>query len=121
MPAQLRSRILSRTALAAVVFLLSGSVRPLQTVRAQESDMVVAQSRFGHGQIEGKTRETPRGLQVQLPGGTWVYCRRSCSETLRVETIDFFESNGSGPVQPGQSGFDAECGIFGCLDLKYPR
>jgi hypothetical protein len=32
------------------------------------------------------------GYQVQLPGGTWIYCRMSCTETLRVETVDFWEA-----------------------------
>ena len=45
-----------------------------------------------------------------------VYCRRSCAETLRVETVDFFETNAAGSGQ-----LTNECGVFGCLDLKYPR
>jgi hypothetical protein len=45
-----------------------------------------------------------------------VYCRRSCAETLRVETIDFFNANSAGSGQ-----LSNECGIFGCLDLKYAK
>ena len=77
---------------------------------------VIAKSRFGNGTMRGEVRRAALGWRVQLPGGRWVYCRRSCSETLRVETIDFFESNAAGSGQ-----ITNECGIFGCLDLKYPH
>lgn len=80
----------------------------------QIGDLVTAVSRYGNGTITAPTRENELGPQVQLPGGRWVFCRRSCSETLRVETIDFFESNEAGSGQ-----LTNECGIFGCLDLKY--
>jgi hypothetical protein len=75
---------------------------------------VVAKSRFGNGRTRGRVRRTNLGWQVQLPGGRWVDCRRSCSETLRVETIDFWEANSGGVGQ-----LTNECGIFGCLELKY--
>lgn len=77
-------------------------------------DSVSAVSRYGNGMITAPIRQDKLGWQVQLPGGQWVFCRRSCSETLRVETIDFFESN-----QAGNGQLTNECGIFGCLDLKY--
>jgi hypothetical protein len=81
-------------------------------------DGVIATSRFGNGSVIGAVRPTSVGPQVQLPSGSWVYCRRSCSETLRVETVDLNEefrylSRG------GQ--LAAECGIFGCLEIKYPH
>ncbi len=53
---------------------------------------VVAESRFGNGAVRGAVRPTSLGPQVQLPGGSWIYCRRSCSETLRAETVDFWEA-----------------------------
>jgi hypothetical protein len=77
---------------------------------------VVAKSRFGNGTVRGQVRRAALGWKVQLPGGRWVYCRRNCAETLRVETIDFFQTNAAGSGQ-----LTNECGIFGCLDLKYPR
>jgi hypothetical protein len=80
----------------------------------QIKDQVIAISRYGNGTITAPTRKDESGWQVQLPGGRWVFCRRSCAETLRVETIDFFESNEAGSGQ-----LTNECGIFGCLDLKY--
>jgi hypothetical protein len=76
---------------------------------------VTAESRFGHGSVTGAVRETSVGPQVQLPSGSWVYCRRSCSETLRVETVDRFENPGE---NFGATTLQAECGIFGCLDVR---
>lgn len=78
---------------------------------------VTAESRFGNGSVSGPVRRAANGWQVRLPGGTWEYCRRSCSETLRVETVDKWE----GKLGNGSVGFGDECGIFGCLELRYPR
>ena len=78
--------------------------------------VVVAESRFGNGVVAGPVRWQRLGPQVRLPGGTWVYCRRSCAETLRVETVDFWEAKGL-----GGGTFDNECGIFGCLEVRWPR
>ena len=56
---------------------------------------VTAESRYGKGTASGPTRIGPKGRrEVGLPGGTWFECGRSCSETLRRETIDFWESRG---------------------------
>ena len=56
---------------------------------------VTADSRHGHGSVSGPVRQGPRGrLEVRMPGGTWIECGRSCSETLRRETVDFWESRG---------------------------
>ncbi len=77
---------------------------------------VTAESRFGNGSVSGPVRRDGRGWQVQLPGGTWEYCRRSCAETLRVETVDKWQAN-----LGGAGAITNECGIFGCLELRYPR
>jgi hypothetical protein len=69
---------------------------------------VVAESRFGHGTVSGPVRRSRTGFEVRMPGGTWIACRRSCSETLRVETVDFWENR-------GRNAIDSECGVFGCL------
>lgn len=55
---------------------------------------VVAESRYGKGVVSGEVRPGRHGLQVRLPGGTWIDCVRSCSETLRRQSVDFWESNG---------------------------
>jgi hypothetical protein len=75
---------------------------------------VVAESRFGNGTVVGPVRPYRFGYQVRMPGGTWIDCRRSCSETLRVETIDFWENRKGA----GRDAIDNECGIFGCLTLR---
>lgn len=76
--------------------------------QAPAGDYVVAESRFGHGTVSGAVRHGRTGLEVRLPGGTWIACRRSCSETLRVETVDFWENK-------GRNSTDNECGLLGCL------
>jgi hypothetical protein len=54
---------------------------------------VVAESDFGNGTIRGAVRPSRNGWQVRLPRGTWIDCGRDCSDTLRRQTIDFWESN----------------------------
>lgn len=63
-------------------------------VRGGAPDHVYAESRYGHGSISGPVRAGRKGYEVRLPGGTWVDCARNCSETLRRETVDFWESRG---------------------------
>jgi len=75
-----------------------------------DTGFVTAESRFGHGTITGAVRPARHGLEVRLPGGTWIGCRRSCAETLRVETLDFWENQGRGRI-------DNEGGIFGPLTI----
>ncbi|MEZ5899950.1 MAG: hypothetical protein AB7S74_11765 [Hyphomicrobium sp.] len=79
---------------------------------------VTAESRFGNGSVTGAVRNTDLGPQVQLPDGHWEYCRRSCSETLRVETVDF-SINNNNPPWVGRGGLGNECGIFGCIELGF--
>lgn len=56
---------------------------------------VTAESRYGTGTVSGPVRVGPKGRrEVRLPGGTWIECVRSCSETLRRETVDFWQSRG---------------------------
>ena len=62
---------------------------------------VTAHSRYGNGEVSAPVRLAQFGRQVKLPGGPWLYCEhnsllfdynRPCSETLRRETIDFWET-----------------------------
>jgi hypothetical protein len=68
---------------------------------------VTAESRYGPQTITAPVRVSAQGRrEVRLPGGTWIECRRSCSETLRQETIDFWHIrtnplNGGGLDGPG--------------------
>ncbi|MFM1816468.1 MAG: hypothetical protein RLZ98_3163 [Pseudomonadota bacterium] len=74
---------------------------------------VHAESEFGNGGISAPVRYTSKGPQIQLPGGTWMFCDHTCSETLRLATVDFWES------QNGRHGDgDTSCGLIGCR-LKF--
>jgi hypothetical protein len=58
---------------------------------------VTAESRYGPQTITAPVRIGPLGRrEVRLPGGTWIECHRSCSDTLRRETIDFWNVRNSG-------------------------
>ena len=86
--------------------------------RYNEGNYVVAESVSGNGRVVGRVRHTRMGPQVQLPGGNWIYCRRSCSETLRVSTVDFWESDeGAG----SRNSTTNESGIFGNLGIILRR
>lgn len=71
-------------------------------------DVVYAESRWGHGSVSGPVRRGPNGWEVRMPRGTWLECKRSCSETLRLATVDFWETQGRNPPDggPGYFRFD---------------
>ena len=83
-----------------------------------EGNYVVAESEYGNGRVAGPVRHTRLGRQVRLPGGSWVYCSKSCAETLRVKTVDFWQSDeGAGThISTTQDG-----GSFGNLGLIFGR
>lgn len=69
---------------------------------------VTVESEYGNGTLSAPVREAEYGLQVQLPSGNWLYCEkgslvfgrdRPCSETLRREFLDFWESIDEEPSQ----------------------
>jgi hypothetical protein len=68
-------------------------------------DYVVAHSRWGHGSISGPVRRGRNGWEVRMPRGTWLECKRSCSETLRLATVDFWETQGRNPPDGGPNYF----------------
>ncbi len=61
---------------------------------APKRDYVTAHSLWGHGSASGPVRRAKNGWEVQLPRGTWIPCKRSCSEELRLATVDFWETQG---------------------------
>ena len=70
---------------------------------------VTAESRWGHGTASGPVRRGKWGWQVRLPGGTWVDCvRNNCSETLRLQALDMFESMGRDAIDGGPNYFHWE-------------
>mgnify|MGYP001816894869 CR=1 FL=1 len=91
----------------AVVIGLGSATTANADKRGAHGHQVVAESRYGNGTVVGDVRRTRLGLQVRTPGGNWIYCRRSCSETLRVTTVDFWENQGS-----GSNSLDQEDGLL---------
>lgn len=74
--------------------------------RSVEGRTVIAESRYGHGSSQGPVRRNSYGrLEVRAPGGTWFECARSCTETLRKETVDFWESRGGRNDPPDGPGY----------------
>lgn len=66
-----------------------------------DAGSVTAFSRYGNGALRAPVRLGQFGMQVRLPGGTWIYCERTslffdrnrpCSETLRRHSLDFWET-----------------------------
>ena len=82
-------------------------------------EVIVAQSHYGNGSIQSVVRPGREGWQVQLPGGGWVDCRRSCEETLRVQTVDIFGDGDNSLSSGGYGTLSRECGIFGCLSWGF--
>jgi len=70
---------------------------------------ITVESRYGTGTVTGAVRQGPNGrLEVRLPGGTWLECGQSCHETLRRETVDFWQGRGyprGGSDGPGYLNF----------------
>jgi hypothetical protein len=92
-------RLLSPVALiAAATFVVSllatgAEAQPRRRDTGSGYGYVTAESRYTSATITGPVRYGPHGrLEVRLPGGTWLECGRSCSDTLRRETIDFWYS-----------------------------
>lgn len=60
--------------------------------RGEGPTHVTAQSRYGNGSLTAPVRPYPLGWQVRLPGGAWIDCARDCADTLRRESLDFWET-----------------------------
>jgi hypothetical protein len=91
---RLRSFPLTAVLAVPVIAGLTMPAADARTKRAPEgpsSGYVTAESRYSSQTITAPVRISTHGRrEVRLPGGTWIECRRSCSETLRQETIDFW-------------------------------
>ena len=86
--------------------------------RSSGGNYVTARSEFGGGKISAPVRNSKYGPQVQLPGGAWVYCETSCSETLRVKTVDFaYSEEALGP----DNALTNDGGILGRLGIQLGR
>ena len=80
---------------------------------------VTAHSHYGNGSVTAPYRNTPVGYQIRLPHGTWVYCRTTCAETLRVETVDIWSAVVDNGSLIGAGTLAAECGVLGCLHWSW--
>lgn len=52
---------------------------------------VTAVSRSNLQTVTAPVRRGRWGQEVRLPGGSWIDCKGDCRETLREETVDFWE------------------------------
>ena len=94
----------SAITVAALLLPLAASVEAQErrAPRAPQYGVVVAESFHGHGSVSAPVRRNSKGrLEVGLPGGTWYECAFSCSDTLRRQTVDFWENT---PGRPRDSG-----------------
>ncbi len=94
---------LCQTILLVCAFTIAASLGASTTAEAGKyrSGYVTAESAWGNGSISAPVRYSRLGPQVRLPRGTWIYCVRRCSETLRRQTVDFWESHGPDAVDAG--------------------
>jgi hypothetical protein len=100
--------------LLSAIPLVMSATAPAEARRAlkkgADTGYVTAVSRYGAGSITAPVRISALGRpEVRLPGGTWIECRRSCANTLRQETIDFWHirstGNSTGDDGPGYFSF----------------
>lgn len=115
-----RTMIAARLATATAALAMAAAPALAQTPRAASKILgyVTAFSHDGNGSIRAPYRATSVGYQVRLPHGTWIYCKTSCQETLRVNTIDVW-ANVNSPNPIGVGTLQQECGIAGCLRWEW--
>jgi hypothetical protein len=100
----MRVRALVLAATVAVVGVVGIATPPVVAAERGSPGFVTAESNYGNGSVRGPVRRTAQGrLEVRLPGGTWIECGFSCSDTLRRETVDFWRNHGGGGPRAGGS------------------
>jgi hypothetical protein len=75
------------TSALAMLLPAEGDARP-----ARDKGTVSVCSQYGKGCVTGAVRPGRFGSEVRLPGGTWISCKLDCKQTLREESVDFFET-----------------------------
>ncbi len=96
---------------------LAGAIAVLASASAEAgraAGYVTAYSDYGNGQVSAPVRHAQFGFQVKLPGGPWIYCETNslflnrllshsdpCSDTLRRQSIDFWETQQEEQGGPG--------------------
>ncbi len=103
----LRRAVLAAAFLGAAATTAADAQSPGRGYRGAPSGQAwtTAHSRFGNGSVSAPVRPGPRGLEVRLPGGTWIDCGRSCSNTLRMQTVDFWENQGGPQAKDNGPGY----------------
>ena len=76
----------------AVAAVAAGSAAAQSQGREQPSASVRVCSTYNNGCTSAPVRRGRNGNQIRLPSGTWIDCRGSCRDTLREETLDFWET-----------------------------
>lgn len=79
-----------------LILAMAGHVLPANAAKAKKSERpaastVTAVSIVTSATITAPVRTGRWGQEVRLPGGTWIDCRQDCRETLRQNTVDFWE------------------------------
>ncbi|MGQ0456124.1 MAG: hypothetical protein ACT4OU_03570 [Hyphomicrobium sp.] len=59
--------------------------------RGQGHGTVTACSKYGSRCIVAPVRLTSLGPQYRSPGGNWTWCEHDCPDTLRRDTVDFWD------------------------------
>ena len=85
-------RTLLGVALAATT--MAGLMTPAdaQSRRKGGEGVVRTCSIYGNGCTTAPIRRASNDYEFRMPGGTWISCRQSCQDTLRRETVDFWET-----------------------------
>jgi hypothetical protein len=82
-------------AVAALAVVTGGLVVLAESAQARpqrQAASVRVCSLYGKGCISAPVRPGQFDYEVRLPGGTWISCARDCKQTLREQTVDFFET-----------------------------
>jgi len=72
---------------AAALITLTAEARP-----QRQPGTVSVCSLYGKGCITAPVRPGQYDYEVRLPGRVWISCARDCKQTLREQSIDFFET-----------------------------
>lgn len=87
-----RSRLGLLTLALVSLFMARGAPVSAEAREQIKNGVVTACSKYSNGCYSAPLRETRLGPQMRLKGGTWVYCRGDCRDSLREDTIDFWET-----------------------------
>jgi hypothetical protein len=61
------------------------------TPRQVREGKVTACSSYGHKCYTAKLVRSPVGWKMRLKGGTLIDCSVTCQDTLRIQTVDFWQ------------------------------